>query len=34
MSELKVIKEEGNDFVVKVPGRETFVKIENTFAET
>jgi len=33
MVELEVVKEEGNDFVVKVPGRETSVKVENTFAE-
>ncbi len=33
MADLEVVKEEGNDFIVKVPGRETFVKIENTYAE-
>jgi len=33
MASLEVVREEGNDFVVKVPGRETLVKIEDTFAE-
>jgi len=33
MANLEVIKKEGNDFVVKVPGREEPVKIEDTFAE-
>jgi formylmethanofuran--tetrahydromethanopterin N-formyltransferase len=33
MTELKVVREEGNDIIVKVPGRETFAKIENTYAE-
>ncbi|MDH5390443.1 MAG: hypothetical protein OEX10_04745 [Candidatus Bathyarchaeota archaeon] len=34
MGSLEVVKEEDNDFVVKVLEREKFVKIENTFAET
>jgi len=33
MADLEVVKEEGNDLIVKVPGRETSVRIENTFAE-
>jgi len=33
MINLEVVREEGNDFIIKVPGRETLVKIENTFAE-
>jgi formylmethanofuran--tetrahydromethanopterin N-formyltransferase len=33
MSELEVVKKEGSDFIVNVPSRETFVKIDNTFAE-
>lgn len=33
MAKLEVVKKEGNDFVVKVPGREDTVKIEDTFAE-
>jgi len=30
---LEVVGKEGNDFIVKVLGRETFVKIEDTYAE-
>ena len=30
---LEVVGKEGNDFIVKVPGRDTFVKIEDTYAE-
>jgi formylmethanofuran--tetrahydromethanopterin N-formyltransferase len=30
---LEVVGKEGNDFIVKVPNRETFVKIEDTYAE-
>jgi len=33
MAKLEVVKKEGNDFVVKVPGRKDTVKIEDTFAE-
>jgi formylmethanofuran--tetrahydromethanopterin N-formyltransferase len=33
MAKLKVVKKEGNDFVVKVPGRKEMVRIEDTFAE-
>jgi formylmethanofuran--tetrahydromethanopterin N-formyltransferase len=33
MSKLEVIRKEGNDFVVKVPGRKDPVKIDDTFAE-
>jgi len=33
MTTLEVLKKEGNEFVVKVPGREEPVKIEDTFAE-
>ena len=33
MANLKILKKEGNDFIVKVPGREDPVKIEDTFAE-
>ena len=33
MAKLKVLKKEGNDFIVKVPDREDPVKIEDTFAE-
>jgi formylmethanofuran--tetrahydromethanopterin N-formyltransferase len=33
MSKLEVLKKEGNDFIVKVPGRKDPVKIEDTFAE-
>ena len=32
-SRLEVVGKEGNDFIVKVPNRDTFVKIEDTFAE-
>jgi hypothetical protein len=34
MTDLEVVKKEGNDFVVKVPGRQESVRIEDTFAET
>jgi hypothetical protein len=30
---LEVVRKEGNDFIVKVPGRETYVKIEDIYAE-
>jgi len=30
---LEVVGEKGKNFIVKVPGMETFVEIENTFAE-
>lgn len=30
---LEVVGKEGNNFIVKVPDRETFVKIEDTYAE-
>lgn len=33
MVDLEVVKKEGNDFVVKVPGRQELVRIEDTFAE-
>lgn len=33
MSTLKVLKKEDNDFIVKVPGKEEAVKIDDTFAE-
>jgi hypothetical protein len=33
MADLKVLKKEDNDFIVKVPGREDPIKIEDTFAE-
>ena len=33
MSKLEVVKKEGNDFIVKVPGRQEPVRIEDTFAE-
>jgi formylmethanofuran--tetrahydromethanopterin N-formyltransferase len=33
MAKLEIVKKEGNDFVVKVPGRENTIKIEDTFAE-
>jgi formylmethanofuran--tetrahydromethanopterin N-formyltransferase len=33
MATLEVLKKEGNDFIVKVPGKEEPVKIEDTFAE-
>ena len=33
MSKLEVMKKEENDFIVKVPGREDPVRIEDTFAE-
>jgi formylmethanofuran--tetrahydromethanopterin N-formyltransferase len=33
MANLKVVKKEENDFVVKVPGRQETVRIEDTFAE-
>jgi len=33
MTNLEVVKKEGNDFVVKVPGRQESVRIEDTFAE-
>jgi len=32
MADLEIVKEE-DELIVKVPGRETFVKIDNTFAE-
>ena len=32
-SRLEVVGKEGNDFIVKVPNMETFVKIEDTYAE-
>ena len=34
MAKLEVVKKEENDFVVKVPGRQELVRIEDTFAET
>ena len=34
MAKLEVVKKEENDFVVKVPGRQETVRIEDTFAET
>ena len=34
MVKLEVVKKEENDFVVKVPGRQETVRIEDTFAET
>ena len=34
MDTLKVVRKEGNDFVVKVPERQDLVKIEDIFAET
>jgi len=34
MANLEVVKKEENDFVVKVPGRQELVRIEDTFAET
>jgi len=33
VNRLEVVGKEGNDFIVKVPNRETFVKIEDTYAE-
>lgn len=33
MADLKILKKEDNDFIVKVPGRKDPVKIEDTFAE-
>ena len=33
MVDLEVVKKEENDFVVKVPGRQELVRIEDTFAE-
>jgi formylmethanofuran--tetrahydromethanopterin N-formyltransferase len=33
MAKLEVVKKEENDFVVKVPGRQDLVRIEDTFAE-
>jgi formylmethanofuran--tetrahydromethanopterin N-formyltransferase len=33
MSKLEVVKKEGNEFIVKVPGRQEPVRIEDTFAE-
>ena len=33
MGELEIVGEEGGDFLVKVPGRDTYVKIANTYAE-
>lgn len=33
MAKLEVVKKEENDFVVKVPGRQELVRIEDTFAE-
>jgi formylmethanofuran--tetrahydromethanopterin N-formyltransferase len=33
MSKLEVVKKEGNEFIVKVPGRKEPVRIEDTFAE-
>jgi len=33
MADLEVVKKEENDFVVKVPGRQDLVRIEDTFAE-
>lgn len=33
MANLEVVKKEENDFVVKVPGRQELVRIEDTFAE-
>jgi formylmethanofuran--tetrahydromethanopterin N-formyltransferase len=33
MSKLEVVKKEGNEFIVKVPGRQDPVRIEDTFAE-
>jgi len=32
-NKLEVVGKEGNNFIVKVPGRETYVKIEDTYAE-
>ena len=34
MANLEVVKKEENNFVVKVPGRQKLVRIEDTFAET
>jgi len=34
MADLEIVKEEGDELIVKAPDRETFVKIDNTFAET
>ena len=33
MADLKVLRKEGNDFIVKVPERKDPVKIDDTFAE-
>ena len=33
MADLEIVREEGDELIVKAPGRETFVKIDNTFAE-
>jgi len=33
MAKLEVAKKEENDFVVKVPGRQELVRIEDTLAE-
>ena len=33
MTDLEVVKKEGNDFVVKVPERQESVRIEDAFAE-
>lgn len=33
MASLEVVRKEGNDFVVKVPGRDTYCRIEDTYAE-
>ncbi len=33
MASLEVIKKEDNDFIVKVPGKQDPVRIEDTFAE-
>jgi formylmethanofuran--tetrahydromethanopterin N-formyltransferase len=33
MANLEVVKKEGNEFVVKVPGQQELVRIEDTFAE-
>ena len=33
MGDLEIVGKEGNDLLVKVPGLETYVKIEDTYAE-
>ena len=33
MSKLEIVGEDGNDLLVKSPGRETFTRVEDTFAE-